>query len=76
MTDQPRYHINVFYSAEDECFIADVPDLKYCSAHGDSPADAVREVEIAIDLYLESCREAGDPIPEPRYKPLIYQGVG
>ena len=36
-TMKPRYHINVFYRAEDHCYIADIPDLKYCSAHGRTP---------------------------------------
>jgi predicted RNase H-like HicB family nuclease len=36
----PRYHINVFWSDEDSCWIADVPDLRYCSAHGDTPEEA------------------------------------
>ena len=76
MIEKPRYHINVFYSPRDECFVADVPDLKSCSAFGDTPAEAVREVEVAIDLYLESCERHGDPIPEPRYRPLIYQFAG
>ena len=35
-----RYHINIFWSDEDECWIADVPDLRYCSAHGATPEDA------------------------------------
>ena len=43
-----RYHINLFWSAEDECWIADVPDLRFCSAFGDSPETAVREVKVAM----------------------------
>ena len=41
------YHINIFYSDEDEGYIADIPDLKYCSAFGNSPVEALREVQIA-----------------------------
>jgi predicted RNase H-like HicB family nuclease len=67
------YHINVFYSEEDECYIADIPDLKYCSAHGNTPERAVREVQKAKTLWLEAARENGLPIPEPRYRPVIYQ---
>jgi predicted RNase H-like HicB family nuclease len=76
MTNSARYHINVFFSRKDDCFVADVPDLRYCSAFGDTAAEAVREVETAIELYLESCERHGDPIPEPRYVPLIYQVAG
>ncbi len=68
-----RYHINIFYSLEDEAYIADIPDLQYCSAFGDTPEDALREVLVARDLWLESAQEHGDPIPEPRYRPMIYQ---
>ncbi|HZF32361.1 MAG TPA: type II toxin-antitoxin system HicB family antitoxin [Candidatus Angelobacter sp.] len=66
------YHINVFWSDEDQSWIADVPDLEYCSAHGDTPARAVAEVEIAIAAWIEAAKEAGKPIPEARYRPAIY----
>ena len=66
------YHINVFWSDEDERWIADVPDLEYCSAHGDTPARAVAEVEIAIEAWLDAARQAGKSIPVPRYRPAIY----
>ncbi len=67
------YHINIFYSQEDECYIADNPDLKYCSAHGATPQEALAEVLIAKEAWLDVAREEGLPIPEPRYKPAIYQ---
>ena len=67
------YHINVFYSEEDECYIADIPDLKYCSAHGDTPEEALHEVLIAKDGWLEVAHEEGVPIPEPKYRPVIYK---
>jgi predicted RNase H-like HicB family nuclease len=63
------YHIDVFYSAEDSCWIANVPDLPYCSAHGATPQKAVQEVMVALDLWLESAREHGDPIPTPSQPP-------
>ncbi|MCL2408898.1 MAG: type II toxin-antitoxin system HicB family antitoxin [Oscillospiraceae bacterium] len=71
-----KYHINIFYSAEDEGFIADIPDLKFCSAFGETPEKALAEVMIAQKLWLESAAEANRDIPEPKYKPMIYQGVG
>lgn len=64
-----RYHINVFWSDEDGCFVADIPDLRFCSAFGDTPEEAVREVESAKQAWLEAAEAAGDPIPEPRYRP-------
>ncbi len=67
------YHINIFWSEEDGEYIADVPDLKYCSASGATPDEALREVLTAKALWLEAAGEKGLPIPEPRYRPVIYQ---
>jgi len=67
------YHINVFYSEEDEAYVADIPDLKYCSALGATPSEALAEVEKAKDAWLEAAHEEGKPIPPPQYRPLIYQ---
>jgi predicted RNase H-like HicB family nuclease len=67
------YHINVFYSEEDEGYIADIPDLKYCTVFGEAPEDAVREVLIAKNAWLEAARAQGKSIPRPRYRPVIYQ---
>jgi len=67
-----RYHINLFWSDEDGCWVADVPDLKSCSAFGDTPEEALAEVQIASDAWLAVAREEGRPIPKPRYRPAIY----
>lgn len=67
-----RYHINLFWSDEDGSWIADVPDLRFCSAHGDTAEEALREVTIAMEAWLDSAREHGESIPEPRYRPAIY----
>ena len=67
------YHINIFYSDEDGGYIADIPDLDSCSAFGNSPEAALAEVELAKSAWLESARSSGKPIPEPRYRPAIYQ---
>jgi predicted RNase H-like HicB family nuclease len=67
------YHINIFFSEEDRGYIADIPDLDACSAFGDSPAEALAEVEIAKAAWLAAARTEGKPIPEPRYRPAIYQ---
>lgn len=66
------YHINVFYSAEDAGYIADIPDLEACSAFGASPEEALVEVEKAKEAWLAAAREAGKSIPKPRYRPAIY----
>ncbi|MGP0067199.1 MAG: type II toxin-antitoxin system HicB family antitoxin [Isosphaeraceae bacterium] len=67
------YHINIFYSTEDEGYIADVPDLRSCSAFGTTPAEALAELEKAKAAWLDSARQAGKPVPKPRYRPAIYQ---
>lgn len=66
------YHINIFYSAEDEEYIADIPDLRGCSASGETPQEALQEVLIAKALWMESARDNAIPMPEPRYRPAIY----
>ena len=72
MNDIPHYAINLFWHAASHTWVSDVPDLRGCSAHGDTPGEAAREAEVAIALWLEVAREHGDPIPEPRYRPAIY----
>jgi predicted RNase H-like HicB family nuclease len=67
------YHINIFYSEEDGGYIADIPDLVACSAFGSTPAEALAEVQLAKQAWLEAARAAGKPIPLPRYRPVIYQ---
>ena len=67
-----HYHINLFWSGEDNCWIADVPDLRGCSAHGETPVEAAKEAQAAIALWLNVARDHGDPVPEPRYRPAIY----
>lgn len=69
---EPRYNINLFWSIEDECWIADVPDLRPCSAHGNTPDEAAANVRDAIQGWLEVARDRGFPIPEARYRPAIY----
>ena len=67
------FHINIFYSEEDGGYIADIPDLKHCSAFGNTQLEALAEVEKAKKLWLETAKHEGKPIPKPRYRPVIYQ---
>jgi predicted RNase H-like HicB family nuclease len=69
MTD---YHIDVFYSEEDEGHIADIPDLRHCSAFGTSPEEALREVLKAKDAWLAAAKKNRKPVPKPSYRPAIY----
>jgi len=67
------YHINIFYSEEDEGYIADIPDLAHCSAFGETPEEALAEALAAKKAWIEVARENGRPIPAPKYRPAIYQ---
>lgn len=67
------YHINIFYSDEDEGYIADIPDLRFCSAFGNTPEEALKQVQIAKTAWIEAARAEGKSIPRPKYKPIIYQ---
>ena len=67
------YHINIFWSDEDGGYIADIPDLVACSAFGDTPAEALAELEQAKQAWLEAARAEGKPIPVPHYRPEIYR---
>lgn len=67
------YHINIFYSDEDEGYIADIPDLKSCSAFGNTPEEALKEVLLAKKAWIEAAITEGIPVPMPSYRPVIYQ---
>ena len=68
-----KYHINVFYSEDDESFIATVPDLKGCSAFGETPEEALKEVLIAQKLWLETVADSGWEIPVSQFKLAVYK---
>ena len=53
------YHINIFYSEEDGCYVADIPDLGSCSAFGETPEEALHEVEQAKMVWLDVAKEKG-----------------
>lgn len=70
MSKEPFYPVQVFWSDEDEGYIAIVPDLPGCSAFGDTAEEAIQESRPAIEAWLEAAREAGNRIPEPSKLPL------
>ncbi len=67
------YHINVFWSEEDNAYVADIPDLESCSAIGATPEEAVAELAVVRAAWIEAAHEGGKPVPPPSYRPLIYQ---
>ena len=66
-----RYQILVAWSPEDEAYVAQVPDLPGCMAHGDTEADAIENARDAMQLYLDALTESGGSIPEPRQYHLL-----
>lgn len=61
-----KYELRIYWSGEDAIFVVEVPDLPGCMAHGDTPAEAAANAQDAIALWIDTAREFGDPIPEPR----------
>lgn len=66
-----KYEIILYWSNEDQVYIAEVPELPGCMAHGDSLEKALENIQTAIELWLETAREFGDPIPEPKGRRLM-----
>jgi antitoxin HicB len=60
-----KYLIEIFWSDEDEGYIATCPDLPGCSAWGATPAEAARQMEDAAAAWVEARLQAGEPLPEP-----------
>ncbi len=65
----PKYEIDIFWSDEDDAYIAVVPELPYCSAWGETYEEALAQAEVAIRGHLRVRRETGRSIPEPRTRP-------
>jgi predicted RNase H-like HicB family nuclease len=70
--DRPKDHIDIFWSKEDDGYIANVPDLRYCSAFGETPEDALREVLVAMELHLDTLDELGRPVRAPVHSLLQH----
>jgi len=66
-----KYEIIIYWSDEDEAFIAEVPELPGCMAHGDEQESALTNVKEAIQLWIDTAEEFGDPIPEPKGRRLM-----
>jgi len=67
-----KYEVIIYWSKEDDAYIAEVPQLAGCAAHGDSQEEALRNAQDAINLWLETAREFGDPVPEPIGRRLVF----
>ncbi|HHS49808.1 MAG TPA: type II toxin-antitoxin system HicB family antitoxin [candidate division Zixibacteria bacterium] len=60
-----KYEIIIYWSEEDEAFVADVPQLPGCMAHGDSQEEALKNAKEAIQLWIDTAQEFGEPVPKP-----------
>jgi predicted RNase H-like HicB family nuclease len=67
-----KYEIIIYWDEQDRIYIADVPELPGCSAHGDTYDVALNNIKEAIQLWIDTAREFGDPVPEPKGHRLMY----
>jgi len=67
-----RYEIIIYWSEDDAAFIAEAPELPGCMAHGDSHESALANIRTAMELWIESAKEFGDPIPKPKGRRLVF----
>ncbi len=67
-----KYEVIIYWSKEDDAYIAEVPQLAGCAAHGDSQEEALRNAQDAIGLWIETAQEFGDVIPEPVGRRLVF----
>jgi predicted RNase H-like HicB family nuclease len=67
-----RYEKIIYWSEEDQTYLAEVPELPGCIAHGDSYESALANAKEAIQLWIDTAKEFGDPIPEPKGRRLMY----
>ena len=66
-----KYEIILYWSNADDAFVAEVPELPGCTAHGDSQEAALKNVNQAMKLWVDTAKEFGDPIPEPKGERLM-----
>ena len=67
-----KYEIIIYWSEEDEAYVAEVPELPGCCAHGANQEAALGNAQDAIQLWIDTAEEFGDPIPEPKGRRLIF----
>ena len=66
-----KYEVILYWSEEDEAFVAEVPELPGCAAHGPTQEAALASAQEAIRLWIDTAKEFGDPIPEPKGRRLV-----
>ena len=71
MNDMSKYELIIYWSKEDEAFVVEVPELPGCMADGATYAEAVANAQVVIAEWMETARQMGRPIPEPKGR-LLY----
>jgi predicted RNase H-like HicB family nuclease len=71
-----RYEIIIYWSQDDHVFIAEVPELPGCIAYGNSQEAALKNVHEAVQLWIDTAKEFGDPVPEPKEQRLMLVQQG
>jgi predicted RNase H-like HicB family nuclease len=71
MSHEYKYELVIYWSKDDKAFIAEAPELPGCAADGATYAEAVANIQVVIDEWIETARELGREIPEPRGR-LMY----
>ena len=66
-----KYEVILYWSNVDGSFVAEVPELPGCMAHGDTQEAALKNINLAIELWIDTAREFGDPIPQPKGERLM-----
>ena len=66
-----KYEMIIYWSNEDQVFVAEVPELPGCMAHGGTHEAALASAHEAVQLWIDTAREFGDPIPEPKGERLM-----
>lgn len=66
-----KYEVIIYWSADDEVFVAEIPELSGCAADGQTAAEALANVQVVAREWIETARELGRPVPEPRGR-LLY----
>lgn len=66
-----KYEIILYWSNADDAFVAEVPELAGCTAHGDTQEEALKNINQAMELWIDTAKEFGDSIPEPKGERLM-----
>ncbi len=66
-----KYEVIIYWSEEDKSFVAEVPELSACAADGETYVEALQNVQIIMQEWIETAQELGRPIPQPKGK-LVY----